>query len=101
MSGPWTSDAAAETAAAYIKQIGGQRKRKVSVTVDESLWEMVEGDAKLRGLAVSALVEEALALRTANFQLRLMLDETYEENPAARPSEEMIEQAGRILDGTG
>lgn len=92
-------DMAAEQAATYIAQIGGERKEKISVTVDAALWQDVKLQAEVRRTTVSALVEEALALRSANFRLRQALEQTYREFPESRPTEEQVEAARRKLYG--
>ena len=73
-------------------------KRKMSVTVDANLWEEVSR-LVMRDAAptTSSAVESALAMWAANQRLRELLEEIYEESPAARPTESQVTAAAEVL----
>jgi type III secretion system FlhB-like substrate exporter len=82
------------------RRIGsGRRKTKVSVTVDRDLWDEVRSlvDADDAVETASSAVEEGLSLWVANHRLGRALDALYEEDPAARPSDEEIRRAAEAL----
>jgi Arc/MetJ-type ribon-helix-helix transcriptional regulator len=77
----------------------GRRKTKVSVTVDSDLWDEVRSlvDADDAVETASSAVEEGLSLWVANHRLGRALDALYEEDPAARPSDEEVRRAAEAL----
>lgn len=78
----------------------GGRKAKISVTVDEGLWEEVQAlvDKTSAAETVSAAVERSLAMWLANQRLAMVLDELYEQDPDARPTAEEVARAATVLD---
>lgn len=77
----------------------GGRKTKISVTVDEELWEEVQAlvDKTSAAETASAAVERSLAMWLANQRLAMVLDELYEEDPDARPTAEEVARVAEVL----
>ncbi|MGH8933436.1 MAG: hypothetical protein ACRDZO_23065 [Egibacteraceae bacterium] len=82
-----------------LRRQKASRKTKISVTVDEVLWNEVQAFvAGGHGAeSASAAVEYGLFLWVANQRLATALDAAYTEDPAIRPTDAEVEHAAEVL----